>query len=316
MPPHLGHLRLIEFGSKRCDQLIVALCSRPHEPIPGQLRHQWMKELLKKYPNTKLIQIKANLPWDSESSRRASRIWCKYLAKRLRKIDIIFSSEFYGDYLAEYMKVRHQMFDLKRKQVNVSGTKIRLNPFKYWEYLPEIVRPYYVKKVCVYGPESTGKSTLARQLAEHYETTWVPEFARGHIASQGNKFNYEDIKKVGWGQLATEQKGAKIANKFLFCDTDSITTTIYSRHYFGKCPRFIRQLANQPRFDLYLFTDIDLVWKKDELRDLGHRRQEFKKRFENELIKRNQKYVMISGSGQERLATAIRAVNEHFESNN
>lgn len=311
MPPHFGHLALIDFAAKNCDHLTVALCSRPDESIPGQERYRWMKELMKNNNNIEVRHIRADLPQDEESSRSVSRVWSKYLLKRFGKMDIIFSSEIYGDYLAEYMNTKHKIFDIKRNQIKISGTKIRSNPFKCWDFIPKAVRPYFVKKICIYGPESTGKSTLTKRLAEYYNTEWVHEYARDYIAKRGNEFCYDDMEKVAKGHARAEYRARKYANKLLFCDTDAITTLVYSRHYFGKYPEYVKKMADKKNYDLYLFTETDIDWQDDPQRDLGDRRQEFKEIFKNELIKRNIPFTVVSGKGKERLGCAINAV-ENF----
>lgn len=313
MPPHKGHLGLIDFGARNCDLLTVAVCSSPNEPISGNLRYQWMKELVGPYKNINLVEVKADLPQDKKPSRRASKIWSDYLLKRLGKIDIVFSSEIYGDYLAEFMGAEHKLFDLDRKREKVSATRIRNKPFKYWKFIPNVAQPYFVKKICIYGPESTGKTILAEQLARHYKTLWVPEFAREYIAKHKNKFSYNDIEKFSIGQLQLEESAVKEANKLLFCDTDFITTVIYSRHYFGKCPAFTKKLANRKRYDLYLFADIDIPWVFDPQRDLGSRRKEFRKIFLKELISRKIPFMIVGGKGKKRFLNAIKAVNNFIK---
>lgn len=310
MPAHKGHLKLIEFGQRQCDELVVAVCSRPDEPIAGKLRYQCMKEILQDNKKIKVVWVRKNLPQDSKPSRRASKIWSNYLKKRFGEINIIFSSEIYGDYLAEYMNIQHKQFDLARKTVPISATDIRNHPFENWKYVPKVVQPYFVKKICIYGSESTGKSTLTKQLAKHYKTEYVPEFAREYIENRNNKFCFDDMEKIGRGQLALEKRTIKNANKFLFCDTDSITTVIYSQHYFGKVPKLVEELANEKRFDLYLFTKTDIPWVDDLQRDLGKRRKEFDEIFRSNLTKRNISYQVVDGKGTARLNLAIEIIDK------
>ncbi len=312
MPPHNGHIELTKFASLRCEKLIVAVCSRPEEPIDGKLRYQWMKEIFKNHKNIKIAQIKKDLPQDREPSRRASRIWARYLGKRFKNIDALFSSEVYGGWVGEYMGADHIMFDLERKRIPVSATQIRKDPFKYWEFIPEAVRPYFVKKICIYGAESTGKSVLSEQLAEHYGTDFVPEYARSYIAWNGNRFSYKDMEIVAREHVKMENQKARNANKLLFCDTDSITTLIYSRYYFGKVPNIVKNLADEKRYDLYLFMKPDIPWVDDPQRDLGGRREEFEGIFRRELEKRKISFVCVEGKGKSRLDSAIKAVDSYL----
>lgn len=312
MPPHKGHLELIKFAFRRCEKLIVAVCSRPEEPIAGKLRYQWMKEMFNDHKNITIAQIKKDLPQDREPSHLASRAWARYLGKRFENIDVMFSSEIYGRWVGKYMGVDHVMFDLERKKIPVSATQIRRDPFKHWEYIPSVVKPYFVKKICIYGPESTGKSTLAEQLAEHYKTVFVPEYARGYIERHGNKFSYKDMEIVAKRQAELEKEMAEQADKLLFCDTDSITTLIYSRHYFRKASKIVKKLADKKRYELYLFMKTDIPWVDDPQRDLGGRREEFEGIFKRELARRNIPFVTITGKGRARLDLAIKAVDDHL----
>lgn len=170
-------------------------------------------------------------------------------------------------------------------------------------------QPTSIKLIVLYGPESTGKSTLARRLAGHYQTQFVPEFARDYIDERGNQFGYDDMAPIALGQRQLEDVAVKTANAVLFCDTDAITTLIYSRHYFGKCPPLVEQLADERRYDLYLLLDIDLPWEADPQRDLPHRRQEFYTLFRNELESRRIPFIAIDGLGETRLQNAIRSVD-------
>lgn len=291
---------------------MVAVCSRPDEPIDGKIRYKWMKEICTRFDNVEVVRIRRDLPQSSVSSRSISRVWADYISRRFGRFDAVFSSEKYGDYLAEYMNTVHFPFDMDRTMYPVSGAEIRDNPYKNWEFLPGLVRAYYAIRVCIYGPESTGKTTLARQLAEHYQTVWVPEFARGYIDEKGGQFTYGDIVKIARGQASLEDKLARQANRILFCDTDAITTTIYSRHYFGKCPEKVKTIADNKRYHLYLFTRIDIGWESDPQRDLGHRREEFETVFREELNVRGISFVEITGKGDTRLDNAVSAIEAYL----
>ena len=157
-----------------------------------------------------------------------------------------------------------------------------------------------IKLVCFYGPESTGKSVMARSMAETYSTQFVPEVAREIITS--NDFNREDIVMIGRAQVERTFSKARKANEILFCDTDLITTEIYSRYYLGVVPPILYELENMIEYDMYFLFDIDVPWVNDGLRDLGDEQVRVKmfNTFKEELDRRNIVYVSVYGSWEER----------------
>jgi HTH-type transcriptional regulator, transcriptional repressor of NAD biosynthesis genes len=166
-----------------------------------------------------------------------------------------------------------------------------------------------IKKIVLFGSESTGKSTLAAQLAEYYQTVWVPEFAREYLENEKMTTVYEDIIPIAQGQMRLEDEQMPFANKILFCDTDILETKVYSESYFNKTPDWLLQEIENRRYDFYLLTDIDLPWVADGLRDRPHRREEMHTLFLHELLYRRVPFVQISGTQNERLQKAIKAVD-------
>jgi HTH-type transcriptional repressor of NAD biosynthesis genes len=181
---------------------------------------------------------------------------------------------------------------------------------KYWDFIPSIVRPYFVKKVCFYGPESTGKTTLAMHLAEVYQTEFVPEVSREMITS--NDFTEEDIIRIGYAQTQRVLEKVKKANRILFCDTDLITTQIYSQQYLRKVPGILYELERQIKYDLYFLFDIDLPWVDDGLRNLGNQRKEMYDVFKDELVKRKIPFINVQGNQEEREQIIKRELNRYF----
>ncbi len=167
-----------------------------------------------------------------------------------------------------------------------------------------------IKLVCFYGPESTGKSFLAKKMAEKYRTEFVPEVAREFITS--NEFSREDIILIGKAQTERIFQKARKANKILFCDTDLITTQIYSRQYLKVVPPVLYELEKMMEYDLYFLFDIDVLWIKDGLRDLGDekKREEMYEIFKSELVQRNISYVNVQGDWYEREQIIIKEVNK------
>jgi HTH-type transcriptional repressor of NAD biosynthesis genes len=155
-----------------------------------------------------------------------------------------------------------------------------------------------VKLICFYGPESTGKSTMAKQMAAYYQTEFVPEVAREIVSS--NDFTLDDIVRIAKAQNERVKEKMKTANKLLFCDTDLITTQIYCRHYLKTVPVILYELENEIKYDQYFLFDIDVPWVADGLRDLGTKRMEMFQTFEMELSNRKICYQLVTGTWGDR----------------
>lgn len=168
-----------------------------------------------------------------------------------------------------------------------------------------------IKLICFYGPESTGKSFMAKKMAEKYQTQFVPEVARELITS--NDFNREDIIMIGRAQTERIFEKKRRASKILFCDTDLITTQIYSRQYLKVVPPVLYELEKMVEYDLYFLFDIDVPWVNDGLRDLGDekKREEMYAIFRAELDRRNIPYIKVQGDWEER----ERIIESHLKVN-
>jgi NadR type nicotinamide-nucleotide adenylyltransferase len=163
-------------------------------------------------------------------------------------------------------------------------------------------------KIAIVGPESTGKSTMSQYLADHYNTIWVPEYARGYCEKLTEPPTWQDEINMFYGQLALEAELLHNANNLLICDTTFITVKIWSDEIFGKSPQeVVDELPKHP-YDLYLLLSIDLPWQDDPLRDFPHKREHFMNVWHKELQALNARYVLISGTGKERYASAVEAI--------
>ncbi|WP_316825659.1 AAA family ATPase [Pedobacter miscanthi] len=307
MPIHKGHIALINFAATHCDELIVSMSFTPEDKIDPVLRFKWIREIFKDQPGIKPAIITDDFDDENLPLNERTNIWAIKMREVYPKIDILFSSEFYGAPFALNLQAEHILFDEPRKSTPVSATLIRNHPFKYWKFIPAEVRPYFVKRICFYGPESTGKSTMAEKMALHYHTVFVPEVARELITN--NDITVDDIIKIGKAQTARVKEKTEAANKIVFCDTDLITTKIYSQYYLNEVPNILNHLEKEIRYDLYFLLDIDVEWVADHLRDFGDRRLEMFNLFKSELEKRNIDYILISGNYEEREEKIKKMIN-------
>lgn len=180
-----------------------------------------------------------------------------------------------------------------------------------------------LKKIVIIGPESTGKSTLCEQLAQHYDSTWCPEFAREYLLTNGTNYSYDDLLTIAKGQLALEEEYITMMNlsasrltihdsRLLFIDTDMYVMKVWCEFVFEKCHRFILDQIVERKYDLYLLCNTDLPWTKDELREYPDlkTRDRLYHIYKDIMINQSVPWAEISGNNDERLQNAIAAVNK------
>lgn len=309
LPPHTGHVALIKFALRQCDELIVSVSEAKTDAIPVETRVNWIKQIFRDQSQVKIFAIEDNFDNPELALNERTHVWADVIRKTYPSIDIVFSSEAYGEPFAKNLGAKHSSFDPDRKQFPVAASRILKSPFGNWEFIPEVVRPYFVKKICFYGAESTGKSVMTKTMAEKYHTSFVPEVAREMLTS--NTFNREDIIAIGREQTARVFKQARMADKILFCDTDVITTQVYSRHYLKVVPPVLYEFERMIQYDLYFLFEIDTPWVSDGLRDLGadDSRKQMHQIFKSELDRRGINYITVRGTWAQREAIVSKAID-------
>lgn len=165
-------------------------------------------------------------------------------------------------------------------------------------------------RVALTGPESTGKTTLSRQLAAHYHTAWAPEYARSYLQQHGPGYTLDDLEIIARGQVAAEEEAATRAHRVVFCDTDLLVIKVWAEHAFGQCPEWVKQRIQQQHYDLILLLDVDIPWEADPLREHPNHRQHFYSIYHSELSSQMANFAEISGSPAERLEQACFFVDE------
>lgn len=164
-------------------------------------------------------------------------------------------------------------------------------------------------RVVVTGSECTGKTSLARTLAERLDAPWAPEFARAHLDAKGAPLDAADVEPIARGQVAGEDAAEAAARELLVLDTDLLSTAVYARHYYGSCPAWIEEAARARRGDLYLLCAPDLPWVADGQRDRGGLREEMHRLFARALERLGAPVAVVSGEGAAREEAAVRAVH-------
>lgn len=169
-------------------------------------------------------------------------------------------------------------------------------------------------KIAMYGPESTGKTTLASQLANEFNTIWIPEFARNYLQEKWNATqeicSQEDLIPIAIGQTQLENEGLNKANKILFCDTNLLVTKVFSDIYYGSSDAVLEKAAKKHKYDLFFLTDVDVPWEADDLRDRPDNRESTLSIFEQALIDFKKPYIKLSGNKEERLENAKKIIND------
>ncbi|GAB2760954.1 AAA family ATPase [Salinimicrobium soli] len=176
-------------------------------------------------------------------------------------------------------------------------------------------RPRDILRIVLYGPESTGKTTLAQRLAEHFNTEWVPEFSRDYLQKKWDEEKLicqpEDILPIAQGQIELENELAEKAEKVLFCDTNLLETVVYSQAYYeGYCEPAVLKHALKAHYDLYFLMYIDVPWVEDDLRDRPFDRELMFSKFKQPLEDYNKPYRILKGDFQERFDMAVKIIEE------
>ncbi len=178
-----------------------------------------------------------------------------------------------------------------------------------------------LKKVVIIGPESTGKSTLCKQLARHYSTLWCPEYAREYLLKNGKAYTYPTLATIAKGQLQAEDEHVKqvyyIKENLLFIDTDMYVMKVWCEFVFGQCHDFILKEIAKRKYHLYLLCYTDLPWENDVLRECPdlQTREQLYLMYKDHLAQQNTPWVEIKGTCQNRLQVAIHAVEKQFDTN-
>jgi HTH-type transcriptional regulator, transcriptional repressor of NAD biosynthesis genes len=309
MPFHKGHEFLIQTAANQCVEVFVLVCSVPTEPIAGELRYAAVKRT---FPNLNVLHVTDKNPSYPNEHKFFWQIWLDTFQRNAPNCDAVFSSETYGDEVAARLNIAHICVDKLRKTFSVSGTNLRENLTEFWDYLPAASRVFMCPRVALLGAESVGKSTLSQKLAAYFNTIFVPGYGREYVEKFGQNLSALDLSHIAAGQLYYEDEAATQANRILFCDTELLTTQIWSEIYCGLCPDWIIHQNHLRKYQLFLLLDSDIKWVDDGTRLYENIRKQQTARILAELESRNLPYVLIKGDFETREKLAIESVKSYF----
>ncbi len=298
-PPHAGHTYLIDFASAHCDRVQVLVCDGAAQEPTATLRAGWLRQM---HPDV-TVDVIPDIHDDDNSVA-----WARHTLQFIGYTpDIVFGSEPYIAPWAAAMGCEGIIVDQARTVFPISGTAVRANPYAHWEYLHPVVRAHFVRRVCLIGAESAGKTTMARLLALHYKTAWVPEYGRVYsdrVDASGKAWRTEDFVHIAREQQRREDEAARQANRVLICDTDAFTTALWHEAYMGHRSPVVETIANRRTYDAYLFMDtIGIPFEQDGTRDLS-RRAQMETRFRTAFYETGREYHLLTGTHEERIASA------------
>ncbi len=327
-PLHKGHEYLISRACEQCDELVVFSYLKPEFPdCPAHRRRRWLESCVPHvrsfvFTDENVPQLLPQGPFRSlpieggPEDEHRHFVAVMYSALIGEPLDAIFTSESYGPGFVSYMnryfaestslpaRVQHIEVDRSRFAVPVSGTAVREDPYRFRHFLSPSVYRDFVRRVCFFGAESTGKTTLTERLAADLGTVSVDEFGRSLWVARGGNLSFEDMALIARTQVANEERLVLEANRFLFIDTSPLTTLFYSLHYFGEAPEELKALANRT-YDAVFLCMPDFPYVQDGTRSGEDFRMRQHDWYRRELPVREMPYVPLAGDLEARIASVI-----------
>jgi NadR type nicotinamide-nucleotide adenylyltransferase len=309
-PLHAGHSALVRAASAQSGLVTVEVLASSVESIPLDVRAGWVKD---EHPECRVVAAMDEAEVDFESAAAWDAHMPLIEALLDEPVDAVFTSDDYGAELARRLRATWVRVDPGRVATPVSGTAVRADVAGHWWALSAPVRAWFTRRVVVVGAESTGTTTLARALAERFETLWVAEFGRewsenrpGGLVAPWHRSEFDLIARE---QARLEDEAARVAPRpLLICDTDVLATAVWHERYLGARSSSGEALAKERVPDLYILTGDEIPFVQDGLRDGEHVRGWMTGRFREMLAAQPAPWVEVSGGRHERLHSAAVAV--------
>jgi HTH-type transcriptional repressor of NAD biosynthesis genes len=309
MPPHEGHVALIRTASHLVDRLTIIISASDNDPIPPAVRKHWMQQLFPKAPV--FVQ-------NSGAERLASDdpVWTGIIrAFHPEKIDRVIGSEAYIVPLAAALQAQHFILDPMWMALPANSSDIRRDPFGHWQSIPGLVRPWYQKRLTMVGGESTGKSWMAKFLAEKFGGPYVPEYGRPYEKfRKPGPYRAEELHWIVDGHEAHRKTLARNAGPILFEDTDALLTAVWAEMLLGQSLPDLEARIVLP--DHYLLLDHNVAWENDPIRYFGKAelRKEFFDKTLAKLTRHGASWTLVDGDYAQREARAIEVTRAMMKS--
>lgn len=323
-PLHMGHVRCIIEAANQCEKLIIIISDGINRnELNIKIRYRWIYQLTKHLSNVSIFIIKDEADTKqgyTEDMWTSDAIKVKEFAGE--NIDVVFCGSDY-DENSFWSKCYPDSEIIYFQRDQISSSKIRSNPMLYWDWLPNVVKPYYVKKVLVIGGESTGKSTLITNLANYYNTNYVEEVGRDISERSGTDLMMitDDFTDILLMHKIKEKEAIIISNRLLFEDTDCLITKFYIRFLEGKQNDDNEALADVisslNRYDLILFLEPDVKFVQDGGRSIviEEDRVKYSNKIKDLYSEKGFNFEIISGNYQERFLKSISLIDTLLEEN-
>ena len=307
-PPHLGHNYLIDTALRNCDGVDVLVVDSPAYHLSAEKRRQWLQD----HHPTATVHIIPDIANDDNSEA-----WALHTIKFLGRVpDVVYASMDYGGPWAKAMGCKHVEVDTPRVHIPISGTEIRKNFLKSWDFLSDETKNGLALRIVVLGAESTGTTTLSRDLAEALQVPWVPEVGRYYTESiLTTKYEWfdKDFYSIGKLQQAYESEMAKRSEGVIVCDTNAVATEVWQRRYMGKTTKQMKAIGAQDKADLYIITGDEIPFIQDGIRDGESMRHTMHKWFIRRAMQSGTPYIVVTGSPSERLAVSVAKAKEMID---
>lgn len=313
-PFHKGHQFLVETALAHVGTLYVLIYDSPGViDIPLEVRADWIRHL---YPTARVIEGWGG-PEESGADPRIMKLQEDFILKMMPgPVTHFFSSEWYGDHVSRALGAKNIIVDMKRKHFPISGTLIRSNPHAHRTLVHPYVYKDFVKKVVFLGAESSGKSTITEALAKEFGTAWMPEFGREYWTAHqvGGFLTPEQLVELAEEHLRREEEELLKSDRYLFVDTNAITTEMFARFYHGQAHSKLQALARfvEKRYDLTFLCGVDIPYEDDGTRSGAEHRLRFQQQIIDDLHERGIPYVLLEGDLHQRISTVKKVLALRF----